>query len=105
MKTTQDGRARAFEKSVANYGYARQAAFYRDGFAKVGVPVEAFVFVAVEKSAPWLVSLFMLDDESMQRGEAMVREDLRTLAECLERDEWPGHPVEIQTISLPPWAA
>lgn len=104
VKTTSDGRARAFERSCANFGYARQDAFYRDGFAALGADVDHFVFIAVEKTPPYLVSLFTLDGEAQRSGRASIREDLRTLAECIERDTWPGYPENIQTISLPPWA-
>ncbi len=105
VKTTQDARAASFRKSVANFGYHRQEAFYRAGFDGAAAPVEHFVFLAVEKAAPYLVALYELDGDALDSGEASTRVDLRTLARCIERDEWPGYGNSIITLDLPPWAA
>jgi hypothetical protein len=105
LKSTTAGDDKTFAKSVASYGYHRQAAFYGSGFEAVGAPFKIFVFVAVEKEAPYLVSLFTLDDDASRKGAESIRADLDTLAACLAEDEWPGYPTEIQTLSLPPWAA
>jgi hypothetical protein len=80
---------------------------YLDGFAaadRSAAPPEMFVFVAIEKTAPYLVSCLTLDDDAIRRGRASIREDLRTMRECLECNEWPGYPETIQTIGLPAWA-
>jgi hypothetical protein len=104
VKTTEDARASAFAKSVANYGYHRQAAFYSDGFAAVGSEIEHFVFLAIEKRPPYLVALFNLEDEDIAQGREEIRRSIQTLADCIERGEYPGYPTSIQTLSLPAWA-
>jgi len=104
VKTTIDGRASSFRRSVANFLYYRQDAFYRDGFAAAGADVDHFVFLAVEKSRPHLVSLFAIDGEAVRRGRETIREDLEVLARCFEADEWPGYPGSIQVLELPAWA-
>ncbi len=104
LKSTEDARAAVFAKGVANYGYHRQQAFYEDGFAAVGAPLDGFVFVAVEKRAPYLVAVFNLEDEDVMDGRRENRAHLSLMAECVERGEYPGYPQTIQTLSLPRWA-
>lgn len=105
VKSSQDASPEAFRKSIADFGYHRQDAFYRAGFRAVGLDVEHFVFVVVEKTPPHAVAVYALDADGIQRGAASIAKDLETLAECLRTKTWPGYPVEIKTLELPPWAA
>ncbi len=104
VKTTEDARAAAVARSVAKYGYHRQHAHYDDGFAAVGAPLQHFVFVFVEKVAPYAVALFRLDDDATERGRESVRGSLRKMAACVESGEYPGYETSIQTLELPAWA-
>ncbi len=104
VKTCDDARAPAFTRSVANYGYHRQDAFYDDGFRSAGAPLDHFLFVAVEKRAPYLVGLFNLDDDAVAEGRDWSRSTLQTFADCIERGEFPGYDTAIQTLSLPAYA-
>lgn len=105
LKSTSCAAARDFARSVAEYRYHVQHALYADGFAACGEPVEHFLFVAVEKTAPYLVAVYELDADSVAKGEASYREDLETLERCLHDDAFPGYPETIQSLSLPAWAA
>ncbi len=105
LKSTDDASMRAFSRSMATYGYHRQHAHYAAGFEAIGAPVDHFVFVAVEKSPPYDLAIYTLDEGSLERARHDVRRLTERLADCLERDEWPGYPETIQTIELPPWAA
>ena len=105
IKTAADASLESFRRSVANYGYHRQDAFYRAGFATAGAPVDNFVFVVVEKTAPYAVAVYMLDERAQAAGRLAVRDAIETLADCLERNEWAAYPEEIQVLELPGWAA
>lgn len=105
VKTTDDARAHAFERSVAKYGYHMQRAFYGDGFAACGAPVDNFVFLVVEKTPPYLVALYVLDVAAVARGREAIRQAMSSLAECLRSKKFPGYTNSIQTIGVPPWAA
>lgn len=105
VKTTTDASPAAFAKSVANFGYHVQDAFYRDGFAALGEPLEFFIFVVVEKTAPFSVALYQLDAVAVERGQERAQRHMRTLAECVRADAYPGYATEIQTLELPRWAA
>lgn len=104
LKSTEDARPDPFAKSVAKYRYHVQHAHYVDGFALAGAEVEDFVFVAVEKKPPFACAVYVLDADAVRRGNADAQRNLRTLAECIERDEWPAYGTEIEPLSLPRWA-
>ncbi len=104
VKTCDDARPGPFSKSVANYGYHKQAGFYSDGFAAVGHALEHFVFLAIEKRAPYLIGLYNLDAQALARGREWSRRTLDTLADCIESGEYPGYSPSIETLSLPRWA-
>lgn len=105
LKTTEDASRDAFARSVARYGYHRQAAFYSDGWRQAtGEPVLGFVFGAVESAWPHDAVPYMLDDDAMTRARVQIAELLQLHARCAAAQEWPGIGSEITTLSLPAWA-
>jgi hypothetical protein len=104
-KSTQDASHDEFARSAAKWGYHRQQAFYADGFAAAGSPIESFLFVAVEKAAPYAVAVYDLHHADVVKGRGGIRRALDTLADCVERDVYPAYPEEIQPLRLPGWAA
>lgn len=105
LKTTLDARPDAFSRSVSNYRYHVQAAFYCDVWEwETGDKLDRMIFAALEKSMPHAVALYMLDDEAMMVGRKLYREALNTYARCLESGHWPGYEGGVQLLNLPPWA-
>lgn len=104
LKTTQD--LREFAKSVANYRYHVQQAFYSDVFEwATGQQLTGFDFLAAEKDAPNASRIFVLDTPSVMYGRKLYREALNTYADCLQRNEWPLPDGATEYITLPAWAA
>ena len=103
VKTCQDARDSAFARDCAKYGYHLQRALYGDGFAACGFPIENFAFLCIEKKAPYLAKLHMLDIDSTVRGREAVRDAINGMAECLRANEFPGYDPSISTISVPRW--
>ena len=106
LKTTTDSSPRGFAKSVANFRYHVQAAWYLDGYqiATGGDLPVGFLFVAVEKTPPYAVALYELDAESLEQGRMVARRDLARYANARDLDHWGGYSEAIQTLSLPRWA-
>lgn len=105
LKTTKCASPAEFAKSAYNFRYHVQAAYYMDGVEQVtGERPKGFVFVAVETSAPYLVSVFAADDQMILLGQDAYRQDLDLYAECMESGIWPGYPEEVVSLQLPPWA-
>jgi exodeoxyribonuclease VIII len=104
FKSTDNASKDAFSKSIANYGYARQAAYYLDLAKDSGLPHTEFVFVAVEKEPPYAVGIYQLDQESIQWGRKKYTDLLSLYIKCRDENHWPGYSQEPQIISLPQWA-
>jgi exodeoxyribonuclease VIII len=99
LKTTTDASPQGFAKSVAQWRYHVQQAHYLSGtFA------ERFVFIAVEKTYPYAVGVYELDEAAMLHGASERRVNLQTIADCRAISEWPGYGNTIQPLSLPAWA-
>lgn len=97
LKTCTDASPAGFAKSVAHWRYHVQADHYQAGtFAR------RFVFIAVEKSYPFAVGVYELDNDAMDHAIVLRRQNLDTIADCRAISEWPGY--STQTISLPRWA-
>jgi exodeoxyribonuclease VIII len=105
VKSTQNASEREFKRDVAKYRYFVQDALYRAGFAAVGAPIKHFVFVAVEKSPPFGVATFSLNMDGVAMGNEQARRGMTALANAMQSNEWPGYPVGIQQLDVPPWAA
>lgn len=103
LKSTDDVGRDAFTRTVARFRYHRQEAMYREAGELLGA-FERFAFVAVERDPPHDVAVRMLGVKSIAKGRATIRADLRTLAECIAADRWPGCSDEIETIEIPDWS-
>jgi len=112
VKTTEDASQEGFAKSLANYRYHVQAPWYLDTmqlshdaghFPEGWERPKAFVFLAVEKRAPYAVATYVLDAESIEIGRQQMRANLDTLAECKRTGIWPGYGNTLQQIGVPAW--
>ncbi|HFL4502839.1 TPA: exodeoxyribonuclease VIII [Escherichia coli] len=101
VKTTAD--IQRFKTAYYNYRYHVQDAFYSDGYeAQFGVQ-PTFVFLVASTTVEcgrYPVEIFMMGEEAKLAGQQEYHRNLRTLADCLNTDEWPA----IKTLSLPRWA-
>jgi exodeoxyribonuclease VIII len=99
LKTTTDASPKGFAKSVANWRYHIQQNHYL-----AGTFAERFIFIAVEKTYPYAVGVYELDETAALHGEAERRNNLQTIADCRAIGEWPGYGNTIKPLSLPNWA-
>lgn len=107
LKTTADASIGSFAKSVANYRYHVQQAFYSDGL-DLGQENDllrgiSFLFIAVEKEPPYGVAVYELDGEAVNIGRALYRRDLETYMRCRVANSWPAYSNDVQSLSLPGW--
>jgi len=104
LKKTQDASPAALAKTIANYGYFHQDAFYTDVLEwACGEPPAGFLFVFVEELPPHAVKVVRIVEEDRDRGRRLYRRNLNTYARCLESGQWPGYG-GAQYIELPYWA-
>lgn len=104
LKTTESVEPEAIAKSIAKWGYHRQAAWYLHGMEAVGKPCDAFIFIFVEKSWPHLVTMCQLDEAAITRGFEECARAVDILKECRASGKWPCYTRDIIEISLPRWA-
>jgi hypothetical protein len=100
LKTCQDASPAGFAKSVAQWSYQVQSAHYL-----CGTLATRFIFVAVEKTAPYAVGVYELDAEAMVHGSVLRHNALQILQDCRAINSYPGYTDGgIQTLQLPGWA-
>jgi len=104
LKTTEDASKAGFMRSVIKYGYHQQAAWYLDCLEAYGKPVDAFVFIAVEKTAPFAVGIYELDADTVQLGRELNERALRVYQDCLQTNVWQGYSEQIELLNAPAWA-
>ena len=112
LKTTIDSGHKGFMSSVGKFNYHIQVAFYSDVMKSLGMPVNKFLFVAVEKKSPHMVGFYELDHVAIEEGQRKYKEALELYKKCKDDDNWWGYAdynkdtqqvSTIQTISLPTW--
>lgn len=104
LKTCKSAQRDEFAKSAASYGYNQQAPYYLDGVRALDLGDDpVFVFVAVEKTPPYLVNVIQLDVIAMRIGEGLNRQAIDVYAQCSETGVWPGYSEEVELASLPVW--
>lgn len=104
VKTTTDASAREFERTVFNFAYHRQGAFYLRGSEALELPVQHYAIIAVEKEAPYAVAVYRLNEAALDAGDDEVGALLKRYAACQSRGEWPAYPDTVQDLALPDWA-
>lgn len=104
LKSTRCAEAETFARDVANYGYHAQEAWYSDGWRALGQNVEAFVFIALEKDAPYCRAAYELLPSIVDEGRIAMRKTLRLYAQCAAVDRWPGYEPGVQELKFKPWA-
>jgi exodeoxyribonuclease VIII len=107
IKTTADASPDGFLKSIANFGYHIQAAFYTDVLLSLGEKVNRFCFVAVDTKAPNMAGVYVLDDAAIELGRAEYKRAFEIYRHLEEFDAPVYKDTKdfsvVQTLSLPSW--
>ena len=108
VKTSADASPKEFARSVANYGYARQAALYKDAVEATYCDNQQeefrFLFAVVCTEPPYEVACYELSDEAMRYGYRNADTLISELQVRIERDDWlPDWGSGIVTLDLPRW--
>lgn len=71
LKFVQDSSKIGFSNSVAKFGYYIQASFYLDL-----IGAETFTFLAIEKTEPYMIGLYQIDNVSLDLGRDKIKKAL-----------------------------
>jgi hypothetical protein len=106
LKTTKSAHPDYLRKALYDYGYYQQAAWYLDAITALGLGDDpAFVFVFVEKTAPYLVTICEPDADAFLYGRAQNAKAIDLYRQCRAADHWPGYADDVIPLALPNWAA
>jgi hypothetical protein len=109
LKTTSAIMPDEFARSIASYRYHVQAAWYLDGINQcLEQKFEKFLFIAIDKKAPYSICIYDLGDESIEEGRRQYLKDLNKYIDYLynkdKKEYFTGVSSEIVTLQLPTWA-
>jgi len=94
LKFVQNADPRAFQNYLFREGVYRQGGMYLDGEMKgqfTGEPHKRMIFIAVENTAPYGVSVHELDFEVINAGVNEYRRLAEQLKTCIENDHFPSY--------------
>jgi len=106
-KTADDVSDHAIARSVAEYSYHIQAAFYLRGLAAVMPEMRgrmSFVFVFVEKSPPYSVRRIVLSATALAQGARDARMAIALWQRATATNDWPAYNTDTTEIDLSNWA-
>ena len=103
VKTTTDASPRGFQKSISTWGYHLQLGWYLRGLRKLGLPAEQFIFIAIEKTAPFCVGVYRADQEMINYAMKELDQLMPEIQTAMVSNEFPDYTPEITSIGLPPW--
>ena len=102
-KSTKDVSDRGIEKTIANYRYDIQAAFYMRGLEALGFKSQqiSFIFVFFETVAPYTVRRVVLSQEYLQQAKKEVSQAISLWQQCLANSSFPTMPPDTMTVEIP----
>lgn len=95
----------AWGRTAMGNGAPLQAAHYLRGARILGLPHRRFLFVVMEREAPFGVSVIELSPALLQMADEQLAYVRNMHAACLRDGEWPGYPGMIATLEAPNWLA
>lgn len=105
IKTTVDASPDSFSRSIHNFKYYLQAAFYCEGASKaLEIKCDKFVFICVENKPPYAVAIYVIHQNAIEKGRYEFHSLLDLYRECVNNDTWPGYSENIELIDMPGWA-
>ncbi|MFN8788212.1 MAG: PD-(D/E)XK nuclease-like domain-containing protein [Neisseriaceae bacterium] len=106
LKTTINAEPSEFAKSIYTFGYYNQLAYYCKAVKTIYQTLDypTFIFIAVEKTAPFECSFLAGNEEMLEIGLKENRRLLNLYNHCIQTGKWPGYDDKVQEIGLPSWA-
>lgn len=103
IKTTRDASPDGFPREIRNYNYDLQAAFYLRCLRAAGHNAHTFIFVAVEKEAPYAVGLHALTRQYIEAADMRVTLTLEKISRAEASNVFTSGWPLINHVDLPRW--
>ncbi len=103
LKTTANASERAFQSDFYKYGYHIQVAMIQEGLKHaLGKEVTNFIDLAVEKTEPYCMAIYSIDEAAIEHGKKEFKHQLMKMKHCFDNNDWPGY--GIKNLMLPAYA-
>ena len=102
LKTTKDASYNSFQRSSFGYGYFLQAGMIWWALKSIGIVLEKFVFIVIEKEFPNAIAIYELAKECIEYGVEQFDKLIKLLAECQLKQSFPSY--AFSTLYLPNYA-
>ena len=104
LKTTDSVDSKAFlKKVIGGFNYLFQSAWYTEAtIAAFGRPSK-FIFIGVERAAPYQVKTFEVSDDMLEEGLRQTEQARKLLVQCTRSKRWESPEIEHEMLELPPW--
>tara|TARA_R110000868_G_scaffold302646_6_gene563193 strand:- start:535 stop:1479 length:945 start_codon:yes stop_codon:yes gene_type:complete len=100
LKTATNAQEHCFKNDLYKHGYHIQAAMQCEAYTAItGKKVESFIFIVVEKDAPYATAIYFLDEDAIQIGLNEFNRLMGKVKKCRDTNIWPSY--EPKIISLP----
>jgi hypothetical protein len=102
LKSCVSCEAHNFQRDALKLGYDLQSYMY-----SYGRQADTFIFIAVEKTAPYLINVLVASQDFLDRGKQIFEDLMGKYSECTENDTWygmNGSDMRINSLELPYWA-
>jgi hypothetical protein len=104
LKTCLTAEPDEMSKTMDKLGYNRQAAFTLALCELLGMPFERWVLICVEKTPPFDVVCYPVDELAVRIGRREIEGAIQTYRHCVETGEWPGRCAGVSDeLTLPRW--
>lgn len=91
LKSTIDASPRGFVRSIAKFGYHIQRGHYLSILESITGERRDMLFIAVEKTAPYLVGVHRVNEQFAEIGEAEALDAVDTYRRCTDTGHWPAY--------------
>jgi len=102
LKTAANADYRHTQSASVDHGYFLQAGMIKLALASIGVELSHYIICAVEKTYPFAVANYILDESAVDFGVRQFNELIEQYDQCLQNDKWPGY--EAKQLYVPDWA-
>lgn len=102
LKSTVSVKKRDFAQAMMKYRYDLSMAMYGHGIEVIdGKGPDDYVFIAVEKTAPYHVAVYPMSKRAIEIGRDDYRFALENIEKCQKSGIWPAYQSEMEEIDLP----
>lgn len=101
LKSALDASPHGFQKAVWNHRYDVQQEHYLTVRHLIAGDRPPFKFIAIEKTAPYLVGVYELDEQWQEIGDVWATAARKILRACTDAGIWPGYASDVHRLTPP----